>query len=264
MQIVLDGKFAADRSVLALGMFDGVHIGHSVLLKKARALADHHRTRLVVCTFLEHPLALISPEKCPPMLTTFQERAALMEEMGVDVLYAMPFDHEVMDMPPADYVGHLVRRFHPAAVVCGYNHTFGKKGEGTCNLLSALGLALGFETVVVPKITLDGQEVSSTAIRAALGRADVAYARKLLGRPYRRKAVVAERAGDRVTLHLPPCGKQDLPKGTYRATCTDGEKTYPISIHVLEDGRAVCALPENCAMGDGWLIRFWHNLSVDF
>lgn len=172
MQTVLDGRYAADRSVVALGMFDGVHIGHQVLLKKGRALADRQGVPLVTCTFMDHPLQLIAPDKCPPMLTTFDERVRLMESLGVDVLYAMPFDRSVMDMPPEDYVGHLVRQFHPTDVVCGYNHTFGKKGGGTPALLAALGDALGFSTAVVPKITLKGQEVSSTAIRglAAPGR----------------------------------------------------------------------------------------------
>ena len=69
----------------------------------------------------------------------------------MDVLYAMPFDRSVMDMPPEEYVGHLVRQFHPTDVVCGYNHTFGKKGGGTPALLAALGGALGFVTAVVPQ-----------------------------------------------------------------------------------------------------------------
>lgn len=263
MQIVLDGKFTAQRSVVALGMFDGVHIGHSVLLKKGRALADQNHTLLVACTFLDHPLMLIAPEKCPPMLTTFEERAALMEEMGVDVLYAMPFDHHMMDMPPADYVGRLVCQFHPVAVVCGYNHTFGKKGEGTPALMAALGDALGFHTAVVPKITLDGAEVSSTAIRAALSRGDVAYARKLLGRPYQQNATLSDRAGNRVELMLVP-GKQELPRGTYRATCTDGAKTYPAQLHTLENGRVLCSLPEECELETEWLIRYWNNIALDF
>ena len=116
MQTVLDGRYAADRSVVALGMFDGVHIGHQVLLKKGRALADRQGVPLVTCTFMDHPLQLIAPDKCPPMLTTFDERVRLMESLGVDVLYAMPFDRSVMDMPPEDYVGHLVRQFHPTAI----------------------------------------------------------------------------------------------------------------------------------------------------
>lgn len=131
------------------------------------------------------------------MLTTFDERVRLMESLGVDVLYAMPFDRSVMDMPPEDYVGHLVRQFHPTDVVCGYNHTFGKKGGGTPALLAALGDALGFSTAVVPKITLKGQEVSSTAIRGWLRQGDVARARALLGRPYLRQAAVAARRGGR-------------------------------------------------------------------
>ena len=144
MQTVLDGKYQAQSSVVALGMFDGVHIGHQVLLQKAKALAAQHGVPLVVCTFVQHPLTLIAPEKAPAMLTTLDERAAQMEALGVDVLYAQPFTKRIMTMPPEDYVGQLVRHFHPVAVVCGYNHTFGQGGKGTPALLSALGAALGW------------------------------------------------------------------------------------------------------------------------
>ena len=139
MQIVLDEKYCAKSSVLALGMFDGVHIGHRVLLERAAHLAKERNVPLVVCTFQQHPLQVIAPEKCPPMLSTFEERNQLMEAMGVDVLCAMPFTRDVMDMLPEEYVGQLVRRFHTVAVVCGYNHTFGRKGQGTPALLDALG-----------------------------------------------------------------------------------------------------------------------------
>ncbi len=263
MQTVLDGRYAAGRSVVALGMFDGVHIGHQVLLKKGRALADRCGAPLVACTFMEHPLSLIAPEKCPPMLTTFDERAALMEALGVDVLYAMPFDRSVMDMPPEVYVGDLVRQFHPTDVVCGYNHTFGKKGGGTPALLSALGGALGFVTSVVPRITLRGQEVSSTAIRQRIGQGDVTAARELLGRPYLRQAAVAAHEGGRWELYMMPNGKQDVPRGVYRALCSDAEHTWPALVRVKRAGRAVCRLPHATALHDEMSIRFIANLSVD-
>ena len=100
MQIILHQSYQTDRSVVALGMFDGVHIGHRVLLERAAALAKRHHAPLVVCTFQEHPLQVIAPEKCPPQLTTFEERCQLMESLGVDVRCAMPFSKETMSMPP--------------------------------------------------------------------------------------------------------------------------------------------------------------------
>ncbi len=264
MQTILDDAWHTEKSVVALGMFDGVHIGHQVLLQKARALADQRGVPLVVSTFMEHPLRLVAPEKCPPLLTTFDERAKRMEALGVDVLYAMPFDKKVADMPPEDYVGQLVRRFHPTDVVCGYNHTFGRRGEGTPALFTALGGALGFATAVVPKITLDGAEVSSSAIREALSRGQVDTARRLLGRPYGRQAAVAQRVEKRWELCMTPNGKQDVPHGAYRALCDDGRKRYPVTLKVLREGRAVCALAANAELHDEVYLHFLTNLSIDF
>lgn len=264
MQTILDGKYKADASVVALGMFDGVHIGHQVLLKKAGALARQHHVPLAVCTFVQHPLTLIAPQKAPAMLTTLDERAAEMAALGVDVLYAQPFDKQLMDLPPEDYVGELVRRFHPVTVVCGYNHTFGRNGTGTPALLAALGNALGFDTVTVPQITLNGQEVSSSVIRSALERGQVRRAWQLLGRPYRQQATLAGREGRRYNFVMEPDGKQGLPKGTYRALCDDGVHPYPIHLHMLRAGRAQCVLPEQTSLGQAVTLRYLTELSLDF
>lgn len=184
MKVDLQGCAHVPGSVVALGMFDGLHIGHRTLLMKAKVLAKRRNVPLVVSTFEDHPMKVIAPDRCPPKLMVLEERIRAMEELGVDILSALPFDESVRDMPPEDYVGHLVRRFHPAAVVCGYNHTFGAKGSGTPALLTALGSALGFETVVVPKITLEGDEVSSTVIRDLIRQGRMARAYQMLGHPY--------------------------------------------------------------------------------
>jgi len=264
MQIILDHSFSAERSVVALGMFDGVHIGHRVLLERAAALAKRHDTPLVVCTFQDHPLKVIAPEKCPPQLTTFEERCQLMESLGVDVLCAMPFSKETMEMPPEDYVGHLVRRFHPKAVVCGYNHTFGCKGQGTPALLEVLGGALGFETSVVPNITLEGKEVSSSSIRRHIQRGSLAQARTLLARPYACQAQLVSREGLLCRLRLTEEGKQAVPKGSYRVFCSDLNRAYPAVLYVNSLSEAVCVLPETAPLGMDVCLQFWTELSLAF
>ena len=130
-------------------------------------------------------------------------------------------------------------------------------------LLAALGGALGFAASVVPKITLEGQEVSSTAIRGWLRQGDAARARALLGRPYLRQAAVAARRGGRWELFMPPNGKQDVPRGTYRALCSDGEHTWPVLLRVEREGRARCSLPAGTTLHDELEIRFLTSLSVD-
>ncbi len=257
MQIVLDEKYCAKSSVLALGMFDGVHIGHRVLLQRAAHLAKARKVPLVVCTFQEHPLQVIAPEKCPPRLNIFEERNRLMEELGVDVLCAMPFTREVMDMLPEEYVGQLVRRFHPVAVVCGYNHTFGRKGQGTPALLEALGAALGFETSVVPKITLEGQDVSSSVIRGLLADGNAALARRLLSRPYELEARLIRRKGSDCQLQLIADGKQMPREGGYRCFLCDADHAYPVLARLAGDGKVRCMLPIQADVSGELCLQFW-------
>ena len=264
MRIITDEKYTAERSVVALGMFDGVHIGHRVLLERAAFLAREKGVPLIVRTFLEHPLQLIAPEKCPPMLATFEERNALMEELGVDVLVAQPFTKETMELLPEEYVGHLVRRFHPTDVVCGYNHTFGKKGQGTPALLEALGAALGFAVSVVPKITYEGADVSSTVIRGLLANGDVDIAARMLKRAYRLDAKLVSREGSLCALVLNADGKQRLPAGRYRAACTDGAHRYPVVVCFEENDRAHLRLPERCELGENLQLHMITSCSVDF
>ena len=264
MRIITDEKFTAERSVVALGMFDGVHIGHRVLLQRAAFLAREKGVPLIVRTFLDHPLRLIAPDKCPPMLSTFEERNALMEEMGVDVLVAQPFTRETMDMLPEEYVGHLVRRFHPTDVVCGYNHTFGKKGQGTPALLDALGAALGFSVSIVPKITYEDADVSSTVIRGLLQNGDVDIAARFLQRPYALSANVISRENDVCHLMLANDGKQHLPAGRYRAACTDEKHRYPVVVRFLDANTAEMKLPERCELGGSVRLDMLCNCSIDF
>lgn len=239
MRIVTDGRAALDQAVLALGMFDGVHIGHQVLLERAGVLAKRNGVPLVVCTFTEHPLAQIAPNRCPPALTTFPERAALLEKAGVDLLFAQPFTEEMRQMPPEVYVGELLRRFHPSHIVCGYNHTFGKGGSGTSVFLAALGDALGFRTEVVPQITLHGEEVSSSAIRAALSSGHVQHANRLLGHPYSYSGKLLSNNGS-CCFESESSLKQQLPAGKYRSIlqCRNSKKNLPCIV-TIGNGRTL-------------------------
>lgn len=238
MRIVTDGKASLDHAVIALGMFDGVHIGHQVLLKRAGVLAKRGNVPLVACTFTAHPLAQIAPERCPLALNSFSERAALLEKAGVDMLFAQPFTEEMRQMPPEVYVGELIRRFHPTDIVCGYNHTFGKDGSGTSAFLAALGDALGFRTEVVPQITLDGEEVSSSAIRAALRRGELHHANRLLGHPYGYNGTLLPGTVGKYCFVPEDACKQPLPAGKYRCmlNCDSTGKSWPCTAVVAKNG----------------------------
>ena len=239
MKVILNGKHSEESSVLALGMFDGVHIGHQVLLERARTLHLRYGAPVVVCTFARHPMELIAPEKAPRLLTTLEERISLISHAGANVFLAMPFDEQMRDQPPECYVGELVRRLHPKAIVCGYNHSFGAGGSGSPALLQALGAALGFEVSVVPPITLHGQEVSSTVIRQKLGEGRVAEARALLGRPYSSRVELAHQESG-WALRLLDEEKQGLPAGRYRCVLSAGEQSFPVTVQL--DGETGGAL----------------------
>ena len=256
MRTSLNEQVKTERSVLALGMFDGVHLGHQVLLKKAQVLAKQQGTPLVAGTFTTHPMALIAPERCPPMLTTVEERSRIMEAMGVDVLYAQPFDQQTMNQRPEEYIAELCRRFHPRFIVVGYNFTFGRAGEGNPVLLAALGRVFGFSAQIVPQITLNGREISSTAIRGLLSRGMVARAQDLLGRPYERQGIVSGQAGGKAFLRLTQNGKQNVPEGLYRVLLQADEKTLPATLDLKEEGQGEARLPGDFSTGTEVSLRF--------
>ena len=173
------------------------------------------------------------------------------------MLCAIPFTRDVMDLLPEEYVGQLVRRFHPSAVVCGYNHTFGRKGQGTPALLEALGAALGFETSIVPKITLGEQEVSSTAIRSLLAHGKADAVRRLLARPYEHSVQLSSREESHCLLKLTASGKQFPAPGAYRAFLCDEDHAYPVLAHLNGDGSAACMLPRHTPLGSELCLQFW-------
>lgn len=257
MKVCMDGTMHTQASVVALGMFDGVHAGHQVLLRRARKLADMYGVPLVVQTFAQHPLCQIAPERCPPQLTTYAERLACLEKTGVDILYAPPFTAEMRDMPPEDFIGHLVRRWHPRAVVVGFNYTFGRGGEGTPALLHMVGHALGFETSIVPEIRIDGISVSSTHIRRLLAQGNSAAARAYLGRAYTRDAeAVAMPAAGQWQLRWAEDDKQAVGPGTYRCRVQSGENAYPAFVSIAENGTSRLSVAGQVSLTNSVTVAF--------
>ncbi len=254
--ILCDETLDTRASVVALGMFDGVHIGHQELLRNALALARDAGVPLVVQTFATHPLCVLDPGRCPPLLTTPQERAVLIEALGADIYYTQPFTREIGNQSAEDFVQALMERWHPVAVVVGFNYTFGRGGLGTPALLRKLGKKLGFQTVVVPAVRLAGSmPVSATQIRTELaaGRAFVAHF--LLGRFYMREVTLAERTGERCTLRWLDNGKQIPAAQRYQALLQSGGHAYPVLARVREDGTVLCRLPETLTLENRLSLR---------
>jgi len=173
-------------SAVAIGNFDGVHLGHQALLAGARERAKAGGDRdVALVTFEPLPRAWFDPECAPPRLAGPAEKLRRVRELGVDLTWMLRFNDALAGLSARDFVERmLVRGLNARAVVVGGDFRFGRGREGDLPLLRTLGEALGFETVEVPPVRHEGERVSSTAIRAALRDGDLARARSMLGRPY--------------------------------------------------------------------------------
>ena len=181
------------RTVVSIGNFDGVHLGHAHVLREARAAASRLGIDTVVAvTFDPHPMAVLRPDHAPPTLTSIHTRARLLESAGVDAVLVVPFDRGVASWSPNEFVDRvLVDALHARAVVVGANFRFGAKAAGEVATLVEAGASRDFETVGVK---LDGgpQVWSSTYVRQCLATGDVAGAAEALGRAFTVRGTVVE------------------------------------------------------------------------
>lgn len=167
-------------SVIALGTFDGVHLGHRQLIDTTLALAKETGRRPLIYTFSNHPGEAFG--QAPRQLMTGPERIAALSAICETI--ADPFDRAYAAMSPQDFVAMLVRRFSMKTAVAGFNYTFGSRGAGDIPLLRALGEEIGFSVYEIPPRTYKGEAISSSRIRAALEAGDMEAAEAMLGRPF--------------------------------------------------------------------------------
>ncbi len=169
--------------VVALGTFDGVHLGHQEVLEVAATLGMLEGMKSVALSFLNHPQSVLCG-RTPPLLSLPAEKALLASKCGITEMKLLPFTKALSELPAEDFVTALVRDFGAKHIVVGDNYTFGAKGKGNIALLDALSKELGFVLHVVPKLSVGGVSVSSTRIREALAEGDVRLAAQLSGRAY--------------------------------------------------------------------------------
>ena len=219
-------------SVIALGFFDGVHLGHMALLRTVRRRADELGLRAVALSFDIHPDALVR-RIAVPLLSTTAQREHLMRAGGrMDEVRFLHFDEDFMNMPWQTFLDEvLIGQFGAAHLVCGYDYRFGAKGAGTADKLSEACAARGLGCDIVGKVELDGITVSSSYIRELLAAGDCAQAARFLGRPFCLTGRVVHgsalgRTMDTPTANLVPSPELLVPKrGVYitRARCTAGD-----------------------------------------
>jgi riboflavin kinase/FMN adenylyltransferase len=172
------------RTVVVIGNFDGVHLGHQHVVARAREIADESGSALVAVTFDPHPMAVLRPEHAPQMLTDLETRSDLLAAAGADDVLAIPFSREIASWSPEEFIDRvLVEALRVRAVVVGANFRFGSKAAGDVGTLTEAGRDKDF---AVEGIALDGgpQVWSSTYVRTCLMAGDVEGAAEALGRPY--------------------------------------------------------------------------------
>ncbi|WBB72227.1 bifunctional riboflavin kinase/FAD synthetase [Micromonospora sp. WMMD1128] len=179
------------RSVVTIGVFDGVHQGHQATIGHAVARARELGVRSVVVTFDPHPAEVVRPGSHPAVLTEPARKAELIEALGVDVLCVVPFTAEFSRLPAEAFVHDiLVEHLHAALVVVGDNFRFGHRAAGDVALLERLGRTFGFGVEGAPLVAEAGTVFSSTYIRSCVDAGDVRAAAAALGRPHRVEGVV--------------------------------------------------------------------------
>ena len=172
-------------SVVTLGNFDGVHLGHRALFRRLVECARNHRLQSVVCTFHPHPLKVLNPDKAPLLLNTKEERRRLISASHVDWLIEIPFDEVFAEQPPEEFVDHVLAGTLSAQhLVIGYDYAFGKERRGTPEFLMEFGRSRGIAVEILQPVGADGQPYSSTRIRNLIAAGKVAEVVPLLGRHY--------------------------------------------------------------------------------
>ena len=199
MLVVTDAStqpFPGERTVLTIGAYDGLHLGHQAVIAQVRALAAKYGARSAIVTFDRHPATIVRPESAPQLLTDHDQRLELLEQTGLDLAVVLPFDeHQAQEAPLSFIERVLVRCLHTECVVVGADFHFGRHREGNVALLREVGATYGFEVLpvqLIPRADGVDEPLSSTAIRRALAGGDVELAARLLGRPYEARGKVVQ------------------------------------------------------------------------
>lgn len=166
---------------LALGFFDGIHLGHSVVIKNAVEYAQQNHLESGIILFNTHPKEFFTGNKVKNILT-FDDKVAILNKMGVDYVFLLDFDEKIAQMTPSEYMEEIILHyFRPQAISTGFNHTFGKGGVGNAETLRQYAKDYDFKYFQIPPVTADNVTISSTAIRNAVENSDFELAKHLLG-----------------------------------------------------------------------------------
>ncbi|CAB1243846.1 Riboflavin kinase,FMN adenylyltransferase [Clostridiaceae bacterium BL-3] len=208
-----------ENTYIALGSFDGLHLGHMSLINKTIRLARNNRAKSMVFTFKNHPLMTINPDLAPKILMDNQSKIDVLRNMGLDIINMVNFNEELMKIGPEDFVIHLLNNYRAKGFVVGFNYRFGYKNLGDVNLLKKLSRVYKFHLSVIDSVKYKGQIVSSSIIRAIVtDEGDMKKVNKLLTRPFmiQGKVMHGKQLGRKLgfpTVNLDYDKKFVIPKG---------------------------------------------------
>lgn len=221
-------------STVCIGVFDGVHLGHQSVIHKAIENAKSNGRPCVVMTFDRHPISVLRPEECPPLLLPLGQKLAKLEALGVDVAVVAAFDPVFASQSKEQFFECVLRHaFRAEAVVVGHDFAFGKNREGTIDWLQER-----ISTIVVGPKELDGERVSSSKVRHAIAEGRVDVARRLLGSDFALAGIVGKGAQLGTRLGIPTANimlleRQAVPAhGIYAGHGITEQGTYPAAISV--------------------------------
>lgn len=187
MQVVfnIDKQHSLDHPIaIALGTFDGIHIGHQMLIQQLMYIQKTFGCSSLVYTFFNNPLELLNPKNAPSRLMTLLEKISKFNKFNIDYLVLNPFDKKLSSMSPQEFIEMLIKSYNVKYIVVGYDFRFGYLGNGDTKLLKKFGEIYGYEVIVIPPLSLDGEIISSSLIRKLINDGNVDKASMYLGTPY--------------------------------------------------------------------------------
>jgi len=226
------------KTLLAIGVFDGVHAGHRYLLTQLQQQATEAKLLSGVITFSPHPQSVLHSKGELPWLSDLDDRVAVLQQLGLDIVVVLTFTSKLAQLSAQDFMSLLKKYVKMQGIMVGPDFVLGRGGEGDIHVLRTLGDEMGFTVDVIPPFTVDGEVVSSTLIRQALARGDMGRVEKLMGRRFylKGKVIMSDKRGRLLgfpTANLDIKPEQALPDNGIYATITqvDG-KHFPSATNV--------------------------------
>ncbi len=223
---------------VAIGNFDGVHLGHAAMLAALRGLAAEQGTQAVAVTFNPHPIAVLRPEFTPPILTTVEDRIELLHAAGADSVIVLPVTNSLLEMTAEQFFHAVVlNTFHANGVVEGPNFRFGRDRMGDTTILEGFCKRANLPCRIVCPVETNGQLISSSRIRELICNRSLRQATELLGHPYRMTGVVRRGAGRGAGLGFPTANLTDIATllpahGVYGGQTTIDQRRYPVAVSI--------------------------------